>query len=64
MNTFTYQIARDIAVGLNGGSLPAEFRDVPPSTDPAGDLNLAFGLLSAELLNWMNLPGIPRFEFG
>lgn len=64
MNPFTYNIAFEIAKGLNGGSLPAEFHEVPPSTDPMGDLNMAFNTLSAELLNWMNLPGLPEFDVG
>lgn len=63
MNPFTYQISFEIAKFLNGGSLPAEVLATPPSTDPLGDINMAFQTGSAEFLNSLNLPGIPEFHF-
>lgn len=64
MHQFIYNAARDIAIAINGGSLPSEVLNAEPSTDPVGDLNLAFNTASAEILNSLNLPGIPDFRFG
>lgn len=60
MNMITFEIARQLVYGMSGGSLPA---DVEPSTDPMGDLNKGFNTASADLLNRLNLPGIPEFHF-
>lgn len=60
MNMITFEIARQLVYGMSGGSLPA---DVEPSTDPMGDLYKGFNTASADLLNGLNLPGIPEFHF-
>lgn len=63
MNPFTYNIARELAIAINGGSLPSEVLNAPPSDDPWGDLASAINTASADFLNSLNLPGIPEYRF-